>query len=191
MNAKIKRNFQVFSACDFIAAITQHIPDKRFQMVRYYGWYSNKMRGQRRKRAEEAQEKAACESAATAQQGCGALASAAIEVIEHRACTPRRIPSRSWRELIKNVWEVDPLQCPQCHHEMRIVSLINDAQIIERILRHIGMWVSEVWNNGVRIAPGTGPPVGESVAAARIIDRGQLVIEPWLDDQMPDYDCGI
>ena len=37
MNAKIKRNFQVFSACDFIAAITQHIPDKRFQMVRYYG----------------------------------------------------------------------------------------------------------------------------------------------------------
>jgi hypothetical protein len=47
MNAKIKRNFQVFSACDFIAAITQHIPDKRFQMVRYYGWYSNKMRGQR------------------------------------------------------------------------------------------------------------------------------------------------
>ena len=38
-------------------------------MVRYYGWYSNKMRGQRRKRAEEAQEEAARESAATAQQG--------------------------------------------------------------------------------------------------------------------------
>ena len=34
MNAKIKRNFQVFSACDFIAPIfitvTQYIPDKRF-----------------------------------------------------------------------------------------------------------------------------------------------------------------
>ena len=91
MNPKIKRNFQVFSACDFIAAITQHIPDKRFQMVRYYGWYSNKMRGQRRKHAEK---KIANESAATAQQRCGALASAAIKVIEHRACTPRRIPSR-------------------------------------------------------------------------------------------------
>ena len=74
---------------------------------------------------------------------------------------------------------------------MRIVSLINDAQIIERILRHVGMWVSEVWNNSVRIAPSTGPPVGESVAAARIIDRGQLVIEPLLEDPMPDYDCGI
>ena len=150
--------------------------------------FINKMRGQRRKRAKE---KAACESAATAQQGCGALASAAIEIIEHPALKPRRIPSRSWRELIKKVWEVDPLQCPQCHHEMRIVSLINDAQIIERILRHVGVWVSEVWNDGVRIVPSTGPPVGESVAAARIIDRGQLVIEPRLDDPMPDYDCGI
>ena len=27
----------------------------------------------------------------------------------------------------------------QRHHEMRPVSLINDAQIIERILRHVGM----------------------------------------------------
>ena len=59
----------MFSACDFIAAIAQHIPDKRFQMVRYYGWYSNKMRDQRRKRAEEAQEEAAWKSAAAAQQG--------------------------------------------------------------------------------------------------------------------------
>ena len=89
---------------------------------------------------------------------------------------------------------VDPLLCPQCHHKMRIVSLINDAAIINRILRHVGSGgvdqrVDEVCNHGVRIAPSTGPPVGESVAAARNIDRGHLVIEPWLDDPMPDYDC--
>jgi len=92
---------QVFSACDFIAAITQHNPDMHFQMVRYYGWYSNKMRGQRRKREEEAQEEAARKSAATAEQGCGAGASAAIEIIEHRESKPQRIPLRPWRELIK------------------------------------------------------------------------------------------
>ena len=122
-------------------------------MVRYYGWYSNKMRGQRRKREEEAQQEAACESAAAAEQGRSAKVSAAIEIIEHLALKPRRIPSRSWRELIKKVWEVDPLKFPQCHNEMRIVSLINDAQIIEHILRHVGMWVSEVCNQGVRILP--------------------------------------
>ncbi len=51
MNVKIQRNFEVFTPSDFIAAITQHIPEKSFQLVRYYGWYSNKMRGQRDKRA--------------------------------------------------------------------------------------------------------------------------------------------
>ena len=73
---------------------------------------------------------------------------------------------------------------------MRIVSLINDAQIIEHILRHVGVWVNEVCNHGVRISPSTGPPVGESVAVAMagIIECGQLVIEPLLDDPTPDYD---
>ena len=27
--------------------------------------------------------------------------------------------------------------------------------------------------------------------AMRFIERRQLVIEPWLDDPMPDYDCGL
>jgi hypothetical protein len=47
LNAKINRNFEVFTSTDFLAAITQHIPDQGAQMVRYYGWYSNKMRGVR------------------------------------------------------------------------------------------------------------------------------------------------
>jgi hypothetical protein len=32
-HANTKRNFEVFSAADFIGAITQHIPDKGFQGV--------------------------------------------------------------------------------------------------------------------------------------------------------------
>ena len=42
-----KKNFKVFFAEEFIAAITQHIPDKHFQMVRYYGWYLSRSRGER------------------------------------------------------------------------------------------------------------------------------------------------
>ena len=33
MHAKTKRNFEIFSAEDFIAAITQHIPEKGFRLV--------------------------------------------------------------------------------------------------------------------------------------------------------------
>ena len=78
------------------------------------------MRGQRRKRPGEAKETAAHNSAATAEQECGAGASAAIEIIEHRAPKARRIPSRSWRELIKKVWEVDPLLCPYDIHDIPV-----------------------------------------------------------------------
>jgi len=38
---KNRKNFLIYHAEEFIAAITQHIPKKNFQMVRYYGWYSN------------------------------------------------------------------------------------------------------------------------------------------------------
>jgi len=93
-----KRNFEVFDAEDFIGAITQHIPDKFFQNIRYYGWYSNKSRGQRKR--EEAEVEAETKPSPT--------------VINVSAHQPRRIPSKHWRELIKKVWEVDPLCCPKC-----------------------------------------------------------------------------
>jgi hypothetical protein len=149
-------NFEVLSPCDFIARITQHIPDKSFQLVRYYGWYSNKMRGQRIKRAEPE----------------GGSTDAGGEVIDVSAFKPRRIPSKKWRELIKKVWEADPLLCPHCRHDMRIVALIDEEAVIERILRHLGLWEA-----GVRVDAARDPPA-----------PAEPVIEPWLDDPFPHYD---
>jgi hypothetical protein len=45
----VARNFQVFDPLDFIAELTQHIPEPRKHLVRYFGWYSNKTRGLRAK----------------------------------------------------------------------------------------------------------------------------------------------
>ena len=47
-----KRNFQVFSALDFLAEVTQHIPNKGEHLVRYYGWYSHRQCGIRAKSRE-------------------------------------------------------------------------------------------------------------------------------------------
>ena len=78
LNAKINRNFEVFTATDFLAAITQHIPDKGAQMVRCYGWYSNKMRGARQRWLPP-------------------------EVVPHRPSvsppSPLKLPSQRWRDL--------------------------------------------------------------------------------------------
>ena len=54
MHPVLKRNFEVFSACDWLAALTAHIPNAGEHLVRYYGWYSNVSRGKRRKAQGEA-----------------------------------------------------------------------------------------------------------------------------------------
>ena len=88
---------------DFIAAVTQHIPDKGFQLVRYYGWYSNKARGVRAKTGAAQAEDSA--------QG-------------HE---PDRAPtSAQWRRLIAKIWEADPLTCPDCGAEMKILAFIEE-----------------------------------------------------------------
>ena len=37
-HGKNKKNFELLPAEEFIARVTQHIPEKGFQMVRYYGY---------------------------------------------------------------------------------------------------------------------------------------------------------
>ena len=121
-----KCNFKVFSAEDFIAAITQHIPAHGFQNVRYYGWYSNKTRGQRRKQ----------KLAAATQDPSNAGA----EVIDVREYQPKKHASKKWRELIKKVWEVDPMICPKCGKPMKVIALIDEPGAIYDILSYLGLW---------------------------------------------------
>ena len=44
--------------------------------------------------------------------------------------------------LIKRVYEVDPLACPQCGGAMEVIAFIEPPHggVIERILRHCGLW---------------------------------------------------
>jgi len=35
-------------------------------------------------------------------------------------------PSKTWCECIKKAWEVDPLECPKCGSEMKIISFIDE-----------------------------------------------------------------
>ncbi len=49
MKPNLKRNFALFPVLDWIAEITTQIPNKREQLVRYYGAYSNVYRGKRKK----------------------------------------------------------------------------------------------------------------------------------------------
>jgi len=159
-HGKDKRNFLVVDAEEFIALITQHIPGKSHQLVRYYGFYSNRARGERRKEAEQED----LDSTVTPEE---------VEVIDVSSYKPRRLPSKTWRDCIKKVWEVDPLECPHCHAEMKIISFISKSQseVIRKILEHLGLWEEKI-----------RPPPSNN-----ILPHKTITYEPF-DDGWPGYE---
>ena len=69
------------------------------------------------------------------------------------------------------IWEVDPLECPNCGGEMKIIALIDERAVIEKILRHLGLWV------------------GYGASRAPPDETGQgYFIEQLEEDPFPDYD---
>jgi hypothetical protein len=49
-------------------------------------------------------------------------------------------PRAAWARLIRKVYDADPLECPQCKGPMRVIALIENPAIIQRILEHLGLW---------------------------------------------------
>ena len=41
---------------------------------------------------------------------------------------------RRWAELLRHIFEVEPLECPRCGQTMRIVAFITEPHVIDRIL---------------------------------------------------------
>ena len=49
----------------------------------------------------------------------------------------RFVPSKGWAEMIRKVYEVDPLLCPACGGQMSIIAFIEDHKVIGRIIAHL------------------------------------------------------
>ena len=44
------------------------------------------------------------------------------------------------RNLTLRVWHVDPLRCPVCQNPMRVIAVIDEPGLVQKILRHLGAW---------------------------------------------------
>jgi len=106
---------ETVDALEFLARVVSHIPNKGQVLQRYYGWYANRTRGIRRR--------------AGVPEPAPAVAAEAVPA----ALADVR---RRWAELLRRIFEVDPLRCPQCGQEMRIVAFITVPAVIDRILAH-------------------------------------------------------
>jgi len=123
------RNYELYDPLDFLAEVTQHIPNKGEHQVRYYGFYSNKRRGINLKNMQK---------------------SAPVPGDSEPDTPYRRKCLMTWAALIKAVFEVDPLKCSSCGGTMKIVGFIDEENLIEKILWHCKLW---------KDAPPRPPPV--------------------------------
>jgi len=82
-------------------------------MVRYYGLYANAHRGKVRKADR---------------------VPLLLGMIEEE---PKPITSKGWAEMIRKVYEVDPMICPRCGGRMRVVAFLTEHAVVDRIIRHL------------------------------------------------------
>ncbi len=64
----------------------------------------------------------------------------AVEPDEDARCaTASRAGGYQWAKLMRRTFGVDVLACPRCGGRLRLVALIEQASVIQRILRHLGL----------------------------------------------------
>ena len=109
-----------FTPLEFLAELALHQPLVFEQTTRYYGVYSARTRGAKR-RDEKFK-----------------------ELLESNFQAPLFDPpprpaSATWARCIKRVFEVDPLVCEKCGGEMKIVAFLQNPSEIERIAQNLGL----------------------------------------------------
>jgi hypothetical protein len=86
-----------------------------------YGHYANAARGKRKKLGLENQ----------------LLLKIIDDAPDKKACR------RSWAQLVYQVYEIDPLKCPKCGGQMKIIAFILEREEVIRILKYLAMWPIE------------------------------------------------
>ena len=56
---------------------------------------------------------------------------------------------KRWAALIKKTWDADPLVCPKCSGNMKIIGIVNEYETAKKILVHLNLW---------RVQENTRPP---------------------------------
>ena len=82
-------------------------------MTRYYGLSANAHRGKAKKTYSTP---------------------SALPIVEDEE---KSVPSKLWAEIIRKVYEVDPLTCVQCGGTMKVIAFITDYAVVDRIIDHL------------------------------------------------------
>jgi hypothetical protein len=110
-NPRSAQNFAAMDPLEWLARMSDHIPDPGKHRTLAYGHYANRVRGERAAKEPGTQDKPA----------------------------KKRRGGASWARLISKVFHVDPLKCRDCGGPLQIVAYITDQLAINEILEHLGL----------------------------------------------------
>jgi hypothetical protein len=113
-NPSLGQNFVAMDPLEWLARLSDHIPDPGKHRTLSYGHYANRVRGER----------------AAKQPG--------TEAPQDKPAKKRR-GGASWARLISKVFHVDALRCSDCGGPLQVVAYITDQLAINKILDHLGL----------------------------------------------------
>ncbi len=112
---------ETFDPRELLARILMHVAEPRAHLVRHYGEYSVAARAKRRRQEQPIE------------HGRD-LANPTVDPDPSPA--QRRASRRAWAQLIRRIYESDPLLC-ECGAQMKIIAFIIDPTVVDSILRHL------------------------------------------------------
>jgi hypothetical protein len=136
-NEYFKENVHMFNACDFLAELTQHIPPKGLQLIRRYGLYSSRIKGAWEFMPHVA-ERAPAGWRSRHESQTGTSNPEDFETFENTDFSDdspdTQAYRKAWARLLSKVYEIDPMVCPKCGSDMKVIAVIQEPAEIDRIL---------------------------------------------------------
>jgi hypothetical protein len=114
---------QRIDALEFVARVITQIPQPRRHSLFYYGYYSNAVRGRRFTHPPKNEPTDNNSPNPADEPALGPARKAALR--------------RRWANLIRRVFEVDPLVCDRCGGQLRVIAFITQPRVIRKILDHL------------------------------------------------------
>jgi hypothetical protein len=146
-----------FEPMEFLALLTSHLPSAYESITRYYGNYSCRTRGELAKKLRLSEK---------------AKLGAAEDNLEPLP-EPLPRPSLKWATCMRKMLEINPLECPRCKADMRIIAFIDDSKEISKIMKSLNI---PVQNNPDKIP--RAPPTDDFVQDMPNYD----LVDPIYDD---------
>lgn len=155
----------VFEPVEFLARMAVLVPRPRINLILYYGvlapraaWRADIVRRQT--------------------SGEGGHAEVKDSATEAREADPaetaqRRARGQRWAALMARTFGIDVLACPRCGGRLRLVALVEEAAVIDRILRHLGLPTETPAPR-----PARAPPLPAGVPDAAGWDDEAAVFDP-------------